>query len=123
MNAQDAVAGCKALIPKDYPYTNATPARFILQIAFMKPGSYVPLIKAPILFAICGKDSVAPPGPTLKYAKQAAQATIKWYDDMGHFDIYLGEAFEKAIADYIAFLQEHLPVKQEAKDDQRLSKL
>lgn len=111
MNTLDAKAGCEALIPKDYIHPNAIPARFILQIPFLRPGAYAASIKSPIFFAICGKDSVAPPGPTLKYAKQASNATIRYYDDLGHFDIYLGEPFDRVSKDYLTFLGKYLPVE------------
>lgn len=114
MNAPDAKAGCEALIPENYDHPNTVPARFVLQIPFMRPGAYVSSIKAPILFAICGRDTVAPPGPTLAFAKQAVNGTIKYYEEMGHFDIYLGAAFDKASADYVEFLSLHLPVKTSA---------
>jgi pimeloyl-ACP methyl ester carboxylesterase len=110
MNTADSKSGCEALIPAGYVHPNAIPARFILQIVFLRPGAYAKSVKAPIFFAICGKDSVAPPKPTLAYAKQAPKSTIKWYDEMGHFDIYLGRAFDKAASDYVEFLQENLPV-------------
>ena len=43
-------------------------------------------VQCPIYFAICGKDSVAPPGPSIGYAKQAPHGTLKVYKDMGHFE-------------------------------------
>ncbi|UZJ55528.1 hypothetical protein CBS101457_004848 [Exobasidium rhododendri] len=112
MNAPDAVSGSTALLPPGYVHKQAIPARFTLQIPFMRPGAYAKLIKAPIFFAICGRDTVAPAGPTLSYAKTAQKPTIQWYEDMGHFDIYLGEAYKRATKDYIQFLRKNLPVKQ-----------
>jgi pimeloyl-ACP methyl ester carboxylesterase len=111
MNSAGSKAACEALLPADYEHPNVIPARFVLQIPFMRPGAYASSIKVPILFAICGKDSVAPPGPTLAFAKKAPKGTIKYYKEMGHFDIYLGKPFEKATADYVDFLRLHLPVK------------
>jgi fermentation-respiration switch protein FrsA (DUF1100 family) len=110
MNAPGAMEGCMALVPSDYLHPNSCPARFVLQIGFMRPGAYVPKIKGAIIFGICGKDTVAPPKPTLAFAKKAKNGTIKYYDDMGHFDIYLGEPYQRATADYLNFLRKHLPV-------------
>jgi pimeloyl-ACP methyl ester carboxylesterase len=110
MNAHDCLSGCEKLIPADYNHPRVIPARFALEIPWERPGSYAKTVKAPILFAICGLDTVAPPKPTLAWAKTAPNATIKWYDGMGHFDIYVGEAFERASADYVEFLQKNLPV-------------
>lgn len=36
---------------------------------------------------------------------------VKWYKDMGHFEIYYGESFRIALRDYVWFLQENLPVE------------
>lgn len=114
MNSPGSRAGCDALIPEGYVHLEVIPARFALKIPFMRPGSYASQVEVPILFAICAQDTVAPPKPTLEFAKQAPKFTIKWYDDMGHFDIYLGEAYNKATADYVAFLKHHLPVDVQA---------
>ena len=61
----------------------------------------------PILFCICDHDSVTPPDETLAYARTAPRGEIKRYD-AGHFDIYLGEAFETVVADQTEFLTRHL---------------
>ncbi|KAL2829112.1 Alpha/Beta hydrolase protein [Aspergillus pseudoustus] len=85
------------------------PARLALKLPFLRPGSYTSRVDCPILFGICGKSSVTPADPTLAYTKTAPKGVIKWYD-VGHFEIYYGEAFEKAIQTYKRFLQECLPV-------------
>lgn len=109
MNAPDVLETFPQLIPEGHPFQENVPARLALKLSLLRPGSYASGIHFPILFSICGKDSVAPAGPTLAYAKTAAKGVIKWYD-VGHFEIYYGEAFEKAIQDYKLFLQECLPV-------------
>ena len=43
----------------------------------------------------------------LKAASKAPRAEVKRYP-IGHFDIYVGEAFERAVADQADFLQRHL---------------
>lgn len=114
MNSPGSREGCEALIPEGYNHPEVIPARFALKIPFMRPGSYASQVQIPILFAICAQDTVAPPKPTLAFAKQAPKSTIKWYDEMGHFDIYLGEAYNKATTDYVAFLKEYLPIDVKA---------
>jgi hypothetical protein len=61
----------------------------------------------PILFCVSNSDSVAPPGPTLKYARTAPRGEIKRYD-VGHFDFYLGETFEVVVRDQLEFFSRHL---------------
>ena len=53
-------------------------------------------------------DSVAPAKATLRHARKAPRGEIKLYPE-GHFDIYLGEPFERVVADQIRFLTNHVP--------------
>lgn len=108
MNAADCKPGVERLIPSNIKVVNETPARFILELPFLCPGIRAAQVTCPILFAICGRDTVAPPGPSLAYAKQAPKSTIRLYRDMGHFDIYVDHHFEVAVADYIEFLRQNL---------------
>lgn len=113
MNAPDVLSGFYPLIPysmHEHYFTNQkVPARLIPSFPFNRPGSYAKHIQCPAFFAVCGKDSVAPAQQTLAYAKQAPEGTIKVYEDMGHFDIYIGEKHDRAWKDYAAFATKHLP--------------
>jgi hypothetical protein len=55
-------------------------------------------------------DSVAPAGPTLRYARRAPRSEVIRYP-VGHFAIYQGEPFEQAIGDQLDFLQCHPPAR------------
>ena len=109
MNAADAVSGYQALIPEHCPHEGKVAARVGLAISRHFPGHYAKRVHCPILFVICEQDSVAPAGPTLKYARQAPQGEIASYP-IGHFDIYRGDAFQQAIADQLAFPKKYVPV-------------
>ncbi|TSE00084.1 alpha/beta fold hydrolase [Skermania sp. ID1734] len=108
MSAPDCVAGVEAIIGDNPDAPTEVAARFALQLIKHFPGRYARDIECPVLFAICEPDTVAPSGPTQKYAAQAPKGEIKLYD-AGHFDIYVGEAFEINIADQLAFLNAHVP--------------
>lgn len=108
MNAPDVKRGYFALVPPGVAFVNAVPARIAARIPFYTPGAAAAAVTSPIFFAVCDKDSVAPPGPTLAFAATAPRATIRRYP-VGHFEIYLGEAFRRASADYVAFLERTLP--------------
>lgn len=113
MNTPDVLSTFPPLIPEGHPFQERVPARLILKFPFLRPGSYTSETECPILFGICGKDSVAPAGATLAYAKTAPKGVIKWYENVGHFEIYYGQPFEQAIQDYKQFLQECLPIKRQ----------
>jgi hypothetical protein len=56
---------------------------------------------------ICAPGSVAPAESTQRYAAKAPRGE-RLYNE-GRFDLYVGAAFEKVVADQLAFLQAHVP--------------
>lgn len=110
MTSADALPGCDALVDatdcRDVP--TLVSARIGLQILFHNPGKRAKDVKCPMLFAVCESDSVAPAKATLKHAARAPKGKITLHRE-GHFDIYLGEPFERNISDQIAFLKKHVP--------------
>lgn len=109
MNAWDCESGYLALTPQARTFQNRVAARFALQISRHFPGRRAKEIEAPIYFAICRKDTVAPANVSIRHAEKAPHGEIKIYP-FGHFDIYLGEPFEEAVSDYLDFLKRHVPV-------------
>jgi len=109
MTAPDALPGYHAIMPQGKAIPNQVAARFGLQITTYYPGRRAAALTCPTLFCVCEKDSVAPARRTLQHVRKAAKGTIKTYAE-GHFDIYVGQAFEKVVADQITFLQRTVPV-------------
>lgn len=90
-------------------YHNDVPARVALMIPMARPGRAAGDIACPILFCVADRDNLAPAEATVRLAARAPRGEIKRYDT-GHFDIYLGQDFEAAITDQLAFLARHVPV-------------
>jgi pimeloyl-ACP methyl ester carboxylesterase len=111
MTARDALDGYLALVPHGSAFRNQVAARFGLNIVRYRPGRKARDISCPILFCVCETDSVAPAGPTKRYAKRAPKGEVRLYQ-AGHFDIYVGDDFEQVVADQLEFLHRHLPQKQ-----------
>ena len=109
MTAPDCEPGMLALAPKGMQVPRDVAARFALQIIRYFPGRQASNVRCPILFSICEPDTVAPAKPTQRYAVRAPRGEILLYG-AGHFDIYLGDAFERNIADQLDFLTRHVPV-------------
>lgn len=109
MTAPDVKPGYLGLLPPGAAATfpNQVAARFGLQIIRYFPGRRAAQIACPVLFCVCDTDSVAPAAATLHHARRAPRGEIKRYAD-GHFDIYVGEAFERVVRDQIDFLQRHV---------------
>ena len=109
MTAPDAQPGYLSLVPDGAPFVNEIAGRLVFHLMQERPGRRAKEVASPILFCICDPDSVAPSGPTRKYAAQAPKGEIKVYRD-GHFGIYVGEGFEQVVTDQIDFLTRHVPV-------------
>ncbi|WP_029104831.1 alpha/beta fold hydrolase [Mycobacterium sp. 360MFTsu5.1] len=107
MTAPDAVPGMLALLPEGYPWVNRAAARSVMSLIRYRPGRSAKHIAAPILICISSTDSVAPPAPTERYARQAPRGDVRLYA-AGHFEFYFGEAFERLVADQTEFLVRHL---------------
>ncbi|SRX92690.1 Alpha/beta hydrolase [Acinetobacter baumannii ATCC] [Mycobacterium shimoidei] len=107
MNAPDAYPGYLKLVPEGVSLRNEVAARIGVKLLSYRPGRLAAKVSCPILFCVCETDSVAPAGPTLRYAAAAPRGEVKVYPD-GHFAIYVGDAFERVVADQIAFLDQHL---------------
>lgn len=110
MTAPDCADGVRALIPDGLDVRSEVAARFALDIVRHFPGRRAKDVTCPILFAICEEDSVAPPGPTRKYAARAPRGEVTLHQ-AGHFDIYVGDDFERNVADQLGFLARHVPVE------------
>ncbi len=107
MNAPDALPGYEALLPAGATFRNEVAARVAPTIMAYRPGRAAKQINFPILFCVSNTDTVTPPTQTLRYARTAPRGEIKRYD-AGHFDFYIGEAFEALVRDQVEFLTRHL---------------
>jgi dienelactone hydrolase len=107
MNAPDAYPGYMRLVPSGTTLRNEVAARFFVKIVTYRPGRLASKITCPILFCVCETDSVAPSGPTRRYAATAPHGQVKLYPE-GHFEIYVGDAFERVVADQLDFLDKNL---------------
>lgn len=108
MTAPDAQPGYLALVPAGMPFHNEVAARFALRVGLHRPGRQAARLACPALFCICEHDSVAPARAAQRHAARAPRGEIRLYP-YGHFEIYLGEPFERVVADQIEFLTRHIP--------------
>ncbi|QLY33440.1 alpha/beta hydrolase [Nocardia huaxiensis] len=103
MSAADVPSGYGRLAEESSQYRPKVAARVGLSTLFDAPARRTKDIKAPVFYAICDNDTVAPPGPTVKAAERTKHAVVKHYP-IGHFDIYFDDWFEKAVYDQTEFL-------------------
>jgi fermentation-respiration switch protein FrsA (DUF1100 family) len=107
MSAPDVQPGFAAMTPADTNWENRVAGQIAIRITFYRPGRAARNVSCPILFCICDTDSLAPAGATARYAATAPKGEVKHYP-VGHFEIYMGEAFERAVGDQTEFLTRHL---------------
>lgn len=108
MTAPDAYPGFSKLVPPGTALRNEVAARIGVKILPYRPGRLAANVPCPILFCVCETDTVAPSGPTRRFAATAPHGEVKLYPE-GHFEIYVGDAFERVVADQLEFLGRILP--------------
>lgn len=104
MNQPGAEAGYRGLLQPDEPFRNEVTARFGLRLGLYRPIRSASEVSCPWLLCVCTRDDVTPPQPAVTAAGRAPRAELHRYD-AGHFDIYHGELFERAVADQLEFLR------------------
>lgn len=107
MNSPDAEAGFAAITPPGLTWRNATAARVGLRLGFYRPTRKLSRIRCPILFLLADDDVITPPDLAAKAAARAQRPEVRHYPG-GHFDLYLGERFERVVADETEFLVRQL---------------
>jgi dienelactone hydrolase len=107
MSSDDAVAGFASITPPDSAWVNAVGARIGLRIGLYRPGRHAELIACPLLVCVCDHDSLVDVEASDKVARDAPQGEVAHYP-IGHFDIYTGEWFERAVSRQAEFLARHL---------------
>ncbi|MBV7545574.1 lysophospholipase [Pseudomonas sp. PDM26] len=107
MNAHDALPGYLALVPKGMVFVNHVAARVLPEIMVYRPGRSASKVKLPILFCVSTTDTVTPPEQTIALVRKAPHGETRLYA-AGHFEFYMGDAFEELVKDQTQFLTKHL---------------
>jgi pimeloyl-ACP methyl ester carboxylesterase len=103
----------EALVPPDTRWENRVAARIALRVGAYRPGRAAARLTCPALFCVCDDDSLAPAEITVKHASRAQRGEIKRYP-VGHFEIYVGDVWERAVTDQTEFLVRHLDAHAES---------
>jgi len=108
MSQPDSYDGYYALFERRAEFRNDVCARAALTIGAYRPGRRATSVSCPLLVLTCAADAVTPPGPARRMAARAPLGrSIEYPAEVGgHFSIYVGDLFERTVADQIAFLRE-----------------
>jgi fermentation-respiration switch protein FrsA (DUF1100 family) len=107
MTSPDAEPGFRRIDPERSTWRNEAAARVLLTLASYRPGTKVGRIQCPVLYCVGDDDAVTPPRPAIEAASRTPRAELRRYP-IGHFEIYVGEWFERAVSDQTEFLVREL---------------
>lgn len=89
-------------------WQNDLAPRVAARMPFYRPGRRAGEVSCPILVQVASDDAITPPAPAMEAAGRAPKGELIIYAGLGHFEIYRGEAYERAVADQLDFLGRHL---------------
>ena len=106
LTSPDAYDGYGKLVPKNF--VNEVCARIILRGDKYRPVKHAQNVRCPVLLQICEHDNITPKSVAEETEKQLGKYAEAIYYPIGHFDIYIGDNFEKAVSDQLEFFKKHL---------------
>ena len=89
-------------------YVNDVCARIVIRGDKYRPITYAGDVRCPVLMQVCEKDAIIPVAAARETEKLLGAYADAHYYPIGHFDIYTGEHFERAVEEQVAFLNKHL---------------
>jgi uncharacterized protein len=106
LNAPGALEGYAGLAGRDF--ANEVCARVLLTRHGPTSGEIVADVRCPVLVQVCEQDVNVSVAGTLGVADRLGGLAEVVRYPIGHFDVYRGEWFERAVADQLAFFSRHL---------------
>jgi pimeloyl-ACP methyl ester carboxylesterase len=108
LTAPGAYDGYARLTKESSTFKNEVCARLFFMAHGPDPVEASKKVQCPTLFLACEQDNLVAPDSYKPAAKALGdRAQVKTYP-IGHFDIYEGEHFEKAMSEMITFLKQNL---------------
>jgi pimeloyl-ACP methyl ester carboxylesterase len=107
MNMPEALPGYRSLKPEGMDWQNRCPARILFAVLSYRPVAYAERVRCPALVMYGEKDTLTSADAVEKAAARMADNTVVRFP-FGHFEIYIGQGFEKAVDMQADFLAKHL---------------
>lgn len=102
ITSHDGLSGYEIIMGPTF--VNEMPARCILPILINRPVTAAPKLRMPLMLVVAAADTIAPPSAVERVAKAASGRVEVERFDVGHFEIYRGEVFERSVAAQVTFL-------------------
>jgi pimeloyl-ACP methyl ester carboxylesterase len=107
-----ALEGYSGVFDDGAEWENWVAGRIALWVGLYRPRRRAADIRCPWLVQVCTDDAVTPARPAVIAAAHAPRSQVVTYEG-GHFTLFQGAAFERAVADQLAFLERVLPGLQQ----------
>jgi dienelactone hydrolase len=105
LTTDDAMTGYVGnLVPEVTTWQNRYTPRLNLRFPLYRPVRGAKRIGCPIQVAVCDRDTVTFPEPAARVAELAPRGEARHYDS-DHYEIYVGDVFEQAVAHQTEFLR------------------
>ncbi|MCW2814803.1 MAG: hypothetical protein JWN84_2258 [Nocardioides sp.] len=85
-------------------FRNEMLARGIIPIGLNRPVAVASRLRMPLMLVVAAQDTIAPPSAVERVAERAGGRVEVLRLDVGHFEIYEGEPFERSVTAQVAFL-------------------
>ena len=106
MADDDAWGAFGALAPEEF--VNEACARILIRMDKYKPLKYLGRVSCPVLLQFADQDITNPPALIADADRRLGDRGRIIHYPIDHFDIYLGDGFEQAVADQLSFFRKHL---------------
>lgn len=103
ITSHDGLSGYQLIMGPTF--RNEMLARGIFPILGNRPVASASKVTAPLMLVVAAHDTIAPPAAVERVADKARGRVEVERLDVGHFEIYAGEPFEKSVTAQLAFLE------------------
>lgn len=117
ITSHDGLSGYEVIMGPTFE--NRMLARGILPILINRPVASAAKLSMPLMLVVAASDTIAPPSAVERVATRAKGRVQVERFDVGHFDIYQGETFEKSAAAQVGFLASVLAPHPTTTDDEK----
>ncbi len=107
MTTPESQPGYMKIVPDGAPWDNALPARLMLTLPLYRPIRGADRITCPVHVTYADQDSLIPVSAVARLVGRLRHVEAH-REPYGHFDVYDGPEFERAVASQAAFLRRHL---------------
>jgi dienelactone hydrolase len=96
------------IVPEGSTWRNEVAARLMLRLGMHRPVRHAKRVSCPLLVQVLTDETVLGVRPAMKVAQLAPHGEMRFYEGLDHFDIYVGDGFERLNADQNDFLDRHV---------------